>query len=107
MNVICVRVNFFDFYMKAARTPCSVNGTCDEKYALKELNAMTQHAEYKFKDPMVVYIHGFHEDKTKDTVEMIIEGYTIRNEYNLVLVDWSYTAADLYPVVVSNVKPVS
>lgn len=68
---------------------------------------MTQHSEYKREDQVVIYIHGFHEDQTKDTVEMIVQSYTARDECNLVLLDWSYTAADMYPIVVRNVKPVS
>lgn len=86
---------------------CSENGTCCEKYALNGLSTMTRHVAYKFGHPLVLYIHGFREDQTKDTVEMVVTSYIARNEYNLVLLDWSYTAADLYPVVVPNVQPVS
>lgn len=88
-------------------TLCSENGTCNGKYALNDFAALAQHAEYKHEDPLVLYIHGFHEDPTKDTVEMVIKSYMTRGECNLVLIDWSHTAADLYPVVVPNVKPVS
>lgn len=68
---------------------------------------MTQHSAYECTNPFVLYIHGFNEDQTKDTVEMVVKSYTTRDEYNFVLLDWSYTAADSYPMVVENVQPVS
>lgn len=93
-------------FQHECRAFCSENGTCHEKYALNQLLAMTKHSEYKREDQVVIYIHGFHEDQTKDTVEMVVQSYTTRGDCNLVVLDWSYTAADMYPMVVTNVKPV-
>lgn len=104
-TLLIVRTPFLPFLPKVGSS-CSDNGTCSENYALNDLSTMTKHAAYRLKDPIVLYIHGYHEDQTKDTIKMVVTSYSTRGKCNLVLIDWSHTAADLYPVVVSNVQPV-
>lgn len=85
----------------------SENGTCSQKHTLNELDVLTRHPNYNHSHTTTVYIHGFHEDIKKDTVQMVVRSYMTRDDCNLVMVDWSHTAADLYPVVRQNVEPVS
>lgn len=65
-------------------------------FAFNELSQLTQSARFRRDLPTVMYLHGFHEDQTKDSVKAIHDAYISRGKENLVLLDWANVVAGNY-----------
>lgn len=65
-------------------------------FEFNELAQLTQSAHFKPELPTVMYLHGFHEDQTKESVKEIHDAYISRGKENLILLDWAAVVAGNY-----------
>lgn len=76
-------------------------------YELDETCAMFKHANFDKQKPTVLYIHGYVEAPTHQSVSVIVQAYLQRNDHNILVLDWSQLADGNYLLdAVPNMKQV-
>lgn len=65
-------------------------------YDHNELDEIVQNDNFNANQTTVLYIHGYLESVESETVRLIVNAYQIRNEHNLIIVDWSDAASGDY-----------
>lgn len=67
-----------------------------ELYSISEMGNITNHKDFDVEGKTVLYIHGFRENLTSQSVVTIIEAFIKRGEYNCLALDWSAYADGNY-----------
>ncbi|XP_015586914.1 phospholipase A1 member A [Cephus cinctus] len=60
--------------------------------------------EIDFKKPLVIYLHGFREHPSNESVQTVVGAYLDRGNDNILLVDWSDLALERYITLVIKIK---
>lgn len=71
-------------------------------FQLNELPQLIASDSFRPSLTTLIYLHGFHEDQTKESVITIYEAYQSTGAYNIVMIDWSVGAAGNYVEAVIN-----
>lgn len=93
--------NIYDFISR----PTTDN---NHEYSLATASELTKSFEFNKTSPTVFYFHGFQGNMTSDHILLIVNSYLIRNDSNLVIVDWTQLSNSNYILeIVPNVWKVS
>lgn len=77
-------------------------------YPVNESLAIMTHAKFDHKKKTVLYIHGYVEDPTHQSIHVIVDAYLQRDDYNIMVLDWSDLAdGNFFVDAVPNIKQVS
>lgn len=80
---------------------CRVNNS--ETYEGVNIGEITRHPAYDRRNPTTLYIHGYVEEQTSDTVVQMVRAYAIRGNNNFIALNWARGASGLlYPIAVRN-----
>ncbi|CRL01709.1 CLUMA_CG014925, isoform A [Clunio marinus] len=60
-----------------------------DTFSLVTLESLSSHEKFNINHKTVFYIHGFRENMTSESVETIVNAYTKRSTYNILVLDWS------------------
>lgn len=71
-------------------------------YGFYDLPALTNDRRFNPAKPTVMYVHGFLESQSKESVKVIHDAYISRDRENLIVLDWAYAAAGNYLGVLLN-----
>lgn len=78
-----------------------------EVYFLDETEKIANHPNFDKTLSTVIYIHGYDESLVSESTQTVIESYLIRNDHNIILLDWSSLADGNYIIDAAvNVKKV-
>lgn len=66
------------------------------EFKLNETRQLVQHNFFNTDFPTVLYIHGFLESLSSESVQTIVDAYLWRNDYNIIVLDWSSLAIGNY-----------
>lgn len=66
------------------------------EFELNQLRELVQHNFYCNDLPTVLYIHGFLESLNSESVKTVVDAYLWRNDYNIIVLDWSQLAIGNY-----------
>lgn len=69
---------------------------------LYNLSQLTQHEKFNRTIPTTLYIHGYLENQTVHTVQLIREAYRSYRLQNLLLLDWAVAASGGFVGAVKN-----
>lgn len=76
-------------------------------YPVNESLAIMTHAQFDHKKKTVLYIHGYVEDPSHQSIHVIVDAYLQRNDYNIMVLDWSDLAdGNFFVDAVPNIKQV-
>lgn len=76
-------------------------------YELDETCVMFKHSNFDKQKATVLYIHGYVEAPSHQSVNVIVQAYLQRNDHNVLVLDWSPLADGNYLLdAVPNVKQV-
>lgn len=76
-------------------------------YPLSESHAVMSHPKFDQKKNTVLYIHGYIEAPSHQSVHVIVEAYQMRDDYNILVLDWSELAdGNFFLHAVPNIKKV-
>lgn len=78
-----------------------------ESYELNQAIEILEHPDFDLNRKTVLYIHGYIETPSSPTVQKIIDAYNQRDDYNLLILDWTTLADGLYPTAVRKSSEVS
>lgn len=79
-----------------------------ETYEGVNIGEITRHPAYDRRNPTTLYIHGYIEDQTSDTVVKMVRAYALRGNNNFIALNWARAASGpLYPMAVRNSYRVS
>lgn len=82
---------------------------CDHRiYELEESHAMFVHPDFDVDRKTVLYIHGYQETLSQESVNVVVNAYLKRKDHNVLVLDWSELANGNYALeAVPNCKQVS
>lgn len=76
-------------------------------YPLHESLAIMTHAKFDQKKKTVLYIHGYVEQPSHQSIHVIVDAYLQRDDYNILVLDWSDLAdGNFFVDAVPNIKQV-
>lgn len=76
-------------------------------YSLDESKNIPQHVKFDKLKPTVLYLHGYIENMTVESIHVIVDAYLKRGDHNLLVLDWSELADGSYVLdCVPNMKQV-
>lgn len=69
---------------------------------------MLSHSDFDADKKTVLYLHGYVEAPTHESIRVIVDAYIKRGDHNILVLDWSQLADGNYFVdAVQNIKDVS
>lgn len=74
------------------------NTTEYELFSISSIDNITNHSQFNVSWNTVLYIHGFREDLTSESVETVIGAFIKRGSYNKLALNWSAYANGSYVV---------
>lgn len=76
-------------------------------YELDESRAILSHNDFDKLKKTVLYVHGYVEGPTHQSVHVIVDAYIKRGDHNILVLDWSELADGNYLIdAVPNIKQV-
>lgn len=94
------------FFFKSFVCGNSPNNT--EKLDSPFIDDIIRHTAFNQSNPTTLYIHGYMEDQTSDTVVTVVDAYARRGNNNFIALNWEFGACDpTYAVAVRNVYQVN
>ena len=84
--------------------------TFDEHIAfpISESHAIMSHPKFDHNKKTVLYIHGYVEAPSHQSVHVIVDAYLTRDDYNCLVLDWAELAdGNFFIDAVPNIKQVS
>lgn len=99
--IICLFVNAY-FFVQIFRT--SYNNRVI--YNIGDAAQILNNAQYNRSRATVLYIHGLNESPQEVSVQIVINGYLLNGNFNVLFLDWQRLAAAFYPFAVQNVATV-
>ncbi|CAO1386647.1 unnamed protein product [Diamesa serratosioi] len=88
--------NVFSSFLICLTGWISPNFIDREKYELNSAKDVLLHAKFNVQRPTVLYFHGFAEKLEDPNQHLIIDSYLIRNDHNVLLIDWELLGAGDY-----------
>uniref|UniRef100_A0A2H1W268 SFRICE_021854 n=1 Tax=Spodoptera frugiperda TaxID=7108 RepID=A0A2H1W268_SPOFR len=86
----------------------STNVTSPSSYRIANLRAVLSDPAFDAKKPTVLYVHGYVELLTDDSITTVVSAYLKRGGYNVLVVDWSNLAFGNYVIVAKTVpRPIT
>lgn len=76
-------------------------------FSLNELPKLIANTNFRPDLQTLIYLHGFHENQTKESVITIHDAYQSTGAYNIIMVDWAAGAAGNYVEAVMNAVAVN
>lgn len=77
-------------------------------YELDELRAILSHNEFNKQRQTVLYVHGYVEAPSHQSIHVIVDAYLKRGDHNILVLDWSELAdGNFFMDAVPNMKQVS
>lgn len=77
-------------------------------YPVSESHAILSHPKFDQNKKTVLYIHGYVEAPSHQSVHVIVDAYLTRDDYNCLVLDWSELAdGNFFIDAVPNIKQVS
>lgn len=74
---------------------------------MSESRAIMLHPLFDHKKNTVLYIHGYVEAPTHQSIHVIVDAYQKRDDYNILVLDWSELAdGNFFVDAVPNIKQV-
>lgn len=61
----------------------------NEVYTFSKSVEIFQHAKYDQNRKTVLYLHGYLEAPTNESIHLIVDSYLQRNDHNIIILDWS------------------
>ncbi|XP_011504234.1 PREDICTED: pancreatic lipase-related protein 2-like [Ceratosolen solmsi marchali] len=83
----------------------SVQNAKSYKYSLAESTELKNHLDIKL--PFVLYVHGFIEHYSNESVQTIISAYLQKGADNIVILDWSAFSYENYAILSKRIKTIS
>ncbi|CAH0731289.1 unnamed protein product, partial [Brenthis ino] len=77
-----------------------------QSYRLENIDALLKDKSFDLKKPTVLYIHGYSEIVTDESVESVVLAYLKHGGYNILVLDWSNLAFGNYFVIILDIKPI-
>lgn len=71
-------------------------------FSLTSLDQVASHSSYNQRHPTALYIHGYRENITSESVQTIVKAFSVRKTHNILVLDWSAYADGNY---VTNAVP--
>lgn len=76
-------------------------------YELDESRAILSHNDFDNHKKTVLYVHGYVEGPTHQSIHVIVDAYIKRGDHNILVLDWSELADGNYLIdAVPNIKQV-
>lgn len=76
-------------------------------YPMHESHAIMSDPKFDHKKKTVLYIHGYVEDPSHQSVHVIVDAYLTRKDYNCLVLDWSELAdGNFFVDALQNIKQV-
>lgn len=77
-------------------------------FPLSESNALMAHPKFDQKRNTVLYLHGYVEAPSHQSVHVIVDAYQKRDDYNILVLDWAELAdGNFFVDAVPNIKRVN
>lgn len=74
---------------------------------MSESRGVMLHPKFDQKKNTVLYIHGYVEHPSHQSIHVIVEAYQQRDDYNILVLDWSELAdGNFFVDAVPNIKQV-
>lgn len=70
--------------------------TENERFPVESARSIAIHKGFDKSRSTVLYIHGFRENQTSESVRTVVDAYIKRRGYNILFVDWSPYANGSY-----------
>lgn len=67
-----------------------------ELFSIESIDDIINHAQFNASMKTLLYIHGFRENLTSESVETIVRAFTKRGSYNKLVLNWSAYANGSY-----------
>lgn len=67
-----------------------------ETYKLEEVLNIVNHATFDKSRPTVMYVHGYIENMSVESIHVIVDAYLKRGDHNILILDWSDLADGNY-----------
>lgn len=75
---------------------------------MDELRAILSHNEFNKERQTVLYVHGYVEAPSHQSIHVIVDAYLKRGDHNILVLDWSELAdGNFFMDAVPNMKQVS
>lgn len=65
-------------------------------FELNEASKILEQPEYDSSRPTVLYLHGYLENPSVESIHVIVDAYQIRNDHNILILDWGELADGSY-----------
>lgn len=76
-------------------------------YELDESRNILEHTDFDNEKKTVLYIHGYVEAPSHESIHVIVDAYLKRGDHNILLLDWSELAdGNFFVDAVPNIKEV-
>lgn len=76
-------------------------------YELDEARAILSHNDFDNQKKTVLYVHGYVEAPSHQSVHVIVDAYIKRGDHNILILDWSELAdGNFFVDAVPNIKKV-
>lgn len=78
-----------------------------QKFELDESRAILSHNDFDNNKKTVLYVHGYVEAPSHQSVHVIVDAYIKRGDHNILVLDWSELAdGNFFMDAVPNIKQV-
>lgn len=60
-----------------------------ELYSISSIDDINSHRDFNRSRKTVLYIHGFRENSSSESVETVVKAFIKRQSHNILVLDWS------------------
>lgn len=77
------------------------------QYYVQNMTQILSHQKFSLKRPTVLYISGWIQSPDAETSQLMIKAYLKRDDYNLLVLDWSDYSVGIYSAVMIRISNIS